>query len=125
MRTGSSAAQSALMGEIPDRPASSADQVDATSPPTGVVAPSPVTTTAVVSVMTSGRDARVLDVRNRVLHGAQVLRGLVRDRDAEALLGGDQYLDHRQRVDVEVVDELLLQRDVRSRDAGDLFDDRG
>jgi hypothetical protein len=45
IRTGSDAAQSSVMGRTPLVPASIADQVDATSPPSGVVAPSPVTTT--------------------------------------------------------------------------------
>ena len=46
--TGRSLAQSASSGLTPERPASRADQVDATSPPRGVVAPSPVTTTEVL-----------------------------------------------------------------------------
>src|SRR5579884_22118 len=45
MRTGSPSAQSSVSGLTPDRPASSAAQDVATSPPSGVVAPRPVTTT--------------------------------------------------------------------------------
>ncbi len=45
IRTGSSAAHSSSIARMPDRPASIAAQVDAASPPSGVVAPSPVTTT--------------------------------------------------------------------------------
>jgi hypothetical protein len=44
-RTGSDSAHGWLRECTPLRPASIADQVDATSPPSGVVAPSPVTTT--------------------------------------------------------------------------------
>ena len=40
-------------GLDPERPASIASQVDATSPPSGVVAPSPVTTTSVRAMTTS------------------------------------------------------------------------
>ena len=46
MRTGSCAAHSWVSAPTPERPASMASQVDATSPPSGVVAPSPVTTTS-------------------------------------------------------------------------------
>jgi len=45
IRTGSPSAHGWAMERTPLRPASIADQVDATSPPSGVVAPSPVTTT--------------------------------------------------------------------------------
>jgi hypothetical protein len=50
MRTGSMSTQSSVRVRTPDRPASMADQVDATSPPNGVVAPRPVTTTRWESV---------------------------------------------------------------------------
>jgi len=43
----------------------------------------------------------------------------------EALLGGDDDLDHGQRVDVQVVGEGLVQLDVLNRDAGDLVHDVG
>lgn len=46
IRTGSCAAHSWVSALTPERPASMASQVDATSPPSGVVAPSPVTTTS-------------------------------------------------------------------------------
>jgi hypothetical protein len=45
MRTGSCSAHGSSMRRTPLRPASIAAQVDATSPPSGVVAPSPLTTT--------------------------------------------------------------------------------
>ncbi len=47
--TGSSDAHSSVRERTPERPASSPSQVDATSPPTGVVAPRPVTTTVCAS----------------------------------------------------------------------------
>ncbi len=46
IRTGSCADHSWASELTPERPASMASQVDATSPPSGVVAPSPVTTTS-------------------------------------------------------------------------------
>src|SRR3954471_1893483 len=124
MRTGRSSAQPSVSERTPDLPASIADQVDATSPPSGVVAPSPVTRT-VGRVMTSGRDAGRLDVLDGVADRAQVARGLVRDANAEALFRGHEDLDHRQRVDLEVVDERLVHLDVVLGHAGDLFDDLG
>src|SRR3954451_22537331 len=48
---GKSLIQSSVIRLTPDRPASSASQVLATSPPSGVVAPSPVTTTSAVDVL--------------------------------------------------------------------------
>ena len=50
MCTGSRSTQSSVRIFTPDWPASMADQVDATSPPSGVVAPRPVTTTRWESV---------------------------------------------------------------------------
>src|SRR3954454_12411480 len=48
---GKSCAHSSVSRLTPDRPASSASQVEATSPPRGVLAPSPVTTTSAVGVL--------------------------------------------------------------------------
>ena len=45
IRTGSSAKRGSSSRCIPERAASNESQVEATSPPSGVVAPSPVTTT--------------------------------------------------------------------------------
>src|SRR3954468_101736 len=50
---GKSLIQSSVIRVTPDRPASSASQVLGTSPPRGVVAPSPVTTTSAVDVLMS------------------------------------------------------------------------
>src|SRR3954451_20756632 len=100
MRTGSCAAHSWVSGPPPERPASMAPQVDATSPPNGVVAPSPVTTTSLL-LMSVVR----LDVADGVTDGLQVLDLVVGDLDAELLLGGYHDLDHGQRVAVQVVGE--------------------
>src|SRR5919106_4572766 len=123
MRTGSSAAQSSVRARTPERPATKDSQVVATSPPTGVVAPSPVMTTRVWVVMASG--TLPLDESHGVTDGREVLHLVVRDLHAELLLGGDDHLDHRQRVDVEVVGEGLVELDVCRGDAGDLVDDVG
>src|SRR5690606_23158088 len=50
--TGTVSTQSSVRVLMPDRPSRSADQDEATSPPTGVVAPSPVTTTRTRSLLT-------------------------------------------------------------------------
>src|SRR4051794_25154170 len=120
MRTGSWAAHSWVSEPTPERPATKASQVDATSPPNGVVAPSPVTTTSTV-VMSVVR----LDVGNGVADGLQVLHLVVGDLDAELLLRGHHDLDHGQRVDVQVVGEGLLLGDVVRVDPGDLLQDLG
>src|SRR5256886_4466999 len=121
IRTGSCCAQSWVRAMTPDRPATIASQVDATSPPSGGVAPSPVTTTSRRD--TSGRG--LLDVGHRIAHGLQVLYLVVRDLHAELLLGGDDDLDHGQRVDVQVVGERLALGDVVRAHAGHLFEDLG
>src|SRR6188768_3866555 len=120
MRTGSCAAHSWVSALTPERPASMASQVDATSPPSGVVAPSPVTTTSVV-LMSVVR----LDEGDGVADGLEVLDLVVGDLDAELLLGGHHDLDHGQRVDVQVVGERLVLGDVVGVHAGDLLEDLG
>ena len=55
--TGSESAQSSVMRWTPLVPASIADQVDVTSPPSGVVAPSPVTTTLTRSLLLTATSA--------------------------------------------------------------------
>src|SRR4051794_1905634 len=127
MCTGSVSTQSSVSVRTPDLPASRPCQKLGTSPPTGVVAPSPVTTTRWESVwgafMRSG--ARLLDVRHGVADRAQALHVVVGDADAELLLGVDDDGHHRQRVDVEVVGERLLGLDVARGDARLLVHDLG
>src|SRR4051794_4859989 len=120
MRTGSCAAHSWVSGVTPERPLSMASQVDATSPPSGVVAPSPVTTTSTL-LMSVVR----LDVGHGVADGLEVLDLVVRDLDAELLLGRHHDLDHGQRVDVQVVGEGLTLGDVVRVHPGDLLEDLG
>src|SRR4051812_28913375 len=66
-----------------------------------------------------------LDEGDGVADGLEVLDLVVGDGDAELLLGGDDDLDHGQRVHVQVVDEGLVQLNVVGVDAGDLVDDVG
>ncbi|EGJ77648.1 putative 3-oxoacyl-ACP synthase II [Streptomyces sp. Tu6071] len=65
------------------------------------------------------------DVIGGVADGLEVLDVVVGDLDVEALLGGDDDLDHGQRVDVQVIGEGLVQLDVLDRDTGDLVHDLG
>src|SRR5215471_1304789 len=149
IRVGSSAAQSSVSGPTPLRPSSSESQVLATSVPTGVIAPSPVTTTRVLSVVTlvlllvgcslahptratpagtcpgdkSGSHAGAADVVDHVLDRLEVLELVVGDLDAELVLRGDGDLHHGQRVDVEVVNERLVGRYLVGRHSGNLVDD--
>src|SRR5215469_2395851 len=141
IRVGSSAAQSSVSLVTPLRPASSESQVEATSAPTGVIAPSPVTTTLVRSVLTvivlldsgypcpalpsgrSGRHGRPADVIDHVLDGLEVLELVVGNLNAELVLSRYRDLDHRQRVDVQVVDERLVWGDLVGGNAGHLVDD--
>src|SRR3954453_4140833 len=148
---GKSLIQSSVIRLTPDRPASSASQVLGTSPPRGVVAPSPVTTTSAVDVLmdfllkewrgpgkappAGSRCERgqggpssalvLLDEADRVADGLDVAQLVVGDGDTELVLdrGGD--LDHRQRVDVEVVGERLLGSGVGRGHPGHLLQDLG
>src|SRR5688572_11027838 len=128
MCTGSISTQSAVRTSTPDWPASMADQVDATSPPSGVVAPSPVTTTRWESLSREsviGSSTRLLDVAHRVADRRQALDVVVGDAHPELFLGVDHDGHHRQRVDVEIVGEGLLGLHVAGGDAGLLVDDLG
>src|SRR6478609_4063935 len=130
--TGISSAHSSVRNRTPERPATRASQVLATSPPTGEVVPRPVTTTRVEDMLLLEGVRRTvrsglgpLDERDGVADGLEVLHLVVGDRDAELLLGGDDHLDHGQGVHVEVVDERLVELHVVGVDAGDLVDDLG
>src|SRR4051794_30321384 len=67
----------------------------------------------------------LLDVGDGIADRLEVLHLVVGDLDVELLLGGDDDLDHRQRVDVQVVDERLVELYVVGGDARDLVDDLG
>src|SRR5262252_1997051 len=145
IRVGRLANPSSVSALVPLRPASIPSQVLATSPPSGVVAPRPVTTTRGWSARTvissfaavpsrtlrrrgqrlarSGRDVGAADVVDDVLDGLEVLQLVVGDFHAELVLGRHRDLDHRQRVDVQVVDEALVRGDLVRGDARDFVDD--
>src|SRR5882757_6797231 len=95
--TGSSSTQSAVSSFAPDRPANTPSQVLATSPPTGVVAPSPVTTTRVFDMVTSSFVGIAGDgteaVAHRTLRSGEPQHD--RERSGSAVLGA---LDERHRV---------------------------
>src|SRR5690625_667743 len=133
-------AQSFSRVRTPDFPASAADQVEGTSPPSGVVAPSPVTTTVLRDmcapravgpaaggpVHPPGRQGSGLgagDEGDGVLDGGQAGHVLVGDAHLELLLGQRDDRHHRQRVDVEVVGEGLVRLDRLGRQTGLLVDD--
>jgi hypothetical protein len=65
----------------------------------------------------------LLDVVDRVLHGADLLGVLVRDVDLEGLLEGEDELDQTERIGAEVVDEVRLGLDVLLVDVQLLLDD--
>src|SRR5687768_15766662 len=146
---GYSLIQSSVIRLTPDFPARRASQVLATSPPSGVVAPRPVTTTSLADVLMGSPPERaigwrssdrarpvrrpgpegsalvLLDEADGVADRLDVAQLVVGDGDPELVLDGRGDLHHRQRVDVEVVGERLLGGGVGGRDAGDLFQDLG
>src|SRR3954453_6468138 len=105
------------MVETPLRPARRPSQVVATSAPSGVVAPMPVMTTPWPVLLTRCLSGVCGDVVDGVLDGGELGQLVVGDLDAELVLGLHGDLHHRQRVDVEVVDERLLRGDLRGVDA--------
>src|ERR1700760_3495137 len=132
MRAGRSFTQSSVSALTPLFPASMPDQVDATSPPRGVVAPSPVTTTLLSSVPTVIGSSVIVPpdpagvlvhVVDDVLDRLQVLELVVGDLHAELVLRRHRDLDHGQRVDVEVVNEALLRGHFVGGHTRDLIDD--
>ena len=66
---------------------------------------------------------RALNEGDRVADGLEVLDLVVGDANAETLLGVDDNRHHRQRVDVEVVGEGLVELDLSGVDAGLFVDD--
>src|SRR5438067_1369012 len=97
-----------VMGPIPDLPCVSADQNSSTVLPTGVSAPSPVTTTRRGSTILGV----VLDVLDGVADGHDLLGVLVRDLDVEVLLQGHAELSGIEGVRAQVFDELRGRSDV-------------
>src|SRR5438876_2060561 len=107
------------MGPIPDLPCVSADQNSSTVLPTGVSAPSPVTTTRRGSTALGV----VLDVLDGVPDRHDLLGVLVGDLDVEVLLQRHHQLDRVERVGAEVLDELRARSDVVFLHAELLADD--
>src|SRR5690606_16936702 len=143
-------AQSFSNVRAPDSPASAAAHVLGTSPPSGVVAPRPVTTTSICLLMCSPEVGRAPgavrwaphpastgaraggssglgagDEAHGVADGREVLDLVVGDAHGELLLGERDDRHHRQRVDVEVVGEGLVELDGDGLEARLLADDLG
>src|SRR5215218_6943318 len=91
------------MGPAPGFASRRACQVVATSLPTGVTTPSPVTTTRRFI-----RPDLLVQVRDRVADGAELLRVLVGDVDVELLLELHDQLDDVEAVGAEILDEAGL-----------------
>src|SRR5438105_2500429 len=92
--------------------------------PTGVTSPSPVMTTRSMGTACLSLFLGVLlDVVNRVLDGADLLRVLVRDVDLEGLFEREHELDQSERVRAKVFDERRLRLDVLLLDVELLLDD--
>src|SRR5512139_3336809 len=127
MRHPSPDASKRVMGPMPERPASSASQDDATSLPTGLTAPSPVTTTRRRPVMRRSRPSGLLqmgvDVVDRLLDRADLLGLFVGNLALELVFEGHHQLDGVERIRAQVLDECGLVLDVRFVHAQLLGDD--
>src|SRR5690606_488817 len=149
--TGSSSSltQSWMSVAAPDSPASRAFQVSGAVPPSGDDVPMPVTTIFLVirilrgvvngcrkpagreraeAIGASARYRSVLrvdDVGDGVADGLEVLDLFVGDLHVELLLGVHDDGHHRDRVDVEVVGEGLVELDGVRRDTGLIVDELG
>ena len=102
IRTGQPSQSNRVSGPTPDRPATIAFHVEATSGPHGLTAPRPVTTTRCTLGL---RGEVVVDVVDRVLHRADALGVLVRNFDVEFLLDQHHQLDDVERVCTEIVNK--------------------
>src|SRR4029079_12863910 len=102
------------IARTPDSPWISFDQFLSTPTPRGVTRPRPGTTTRRMGL---GSALLGLDELDGVLDGEDLLRGVVRDLDAELLLEGHDQLDRVQAVGAKVVDETGVGRDLRLFDA--------
>src|SRR4051794_36633255 len=137
MRVENWAASKSVMGATPDSPARRLFQVSSVPSPLGVTRPIPVMTTRSIYCSCDRRRATLaprsaaaargrararpptwlllgvrLDVVDRVLDAADLLRVLVRDVDLERLLEGEDQLHQAQRIGAEIVDERRLRLDV-------------
>src|SRR4029450_1387977 len=98
---------------MPDRPCLSEAQNSSAVLPTGVRAPTPVTTTRRGSpALTTRPSGVVLDVLDGVADRHDLLGVLVGDLDVEMLLQGHNELDRVEGVGAQVLDELRVRVDV-------------
>src|SRR6266850_4856438 len=104
--TGSWAESKRVIGPAPDCPAMRAAQVLATSFPTGVTSPIPVTATRRVTLFALPH--LVVQVGHRRPDGAELLRLFVRDIDVEFLLEGHNELDRVEAVGAQVFHEARV-----------------
>src|SRR5216117_2528732 len=118
--TGSCAESNLVIGPAPDCPATRAAQVLATSFPTGVTSPIPVTATRRVTLLAFPH--LVVEIAHRGADGAEFLRLLVRDVDVEFLLEGHDQLDRVETVRAQVFHEARVGRELVALHA-QLFDD--
>ena len=77
-------------------PASRAAQVDGTSPPRGVVAPRPVTTTRVLLLICIGLLCSAYDEVNGISDGAHLCNFLIRNLYAELLFCSHNNFNHAE-----------------------------
>src|SRR2546427_706469 len=114
-----------VIGPAPDSPATRAAQVLATSFPTGVTSPIPVTATRRGERGGASLFAfphLVVEIVHRGPDGAQLLRLFVRDVDVEFLLEGHDQLDRVEAVGPEVFHEARVVGELVALDPK-LFDD--
>src|SRR5436190_10134298 len=119
--TGSCAESNLVIGPAPDFPATRAAQVLATSFPTGVTSPIPVTATRRVTLFAFPH--LVVQIAHRGPDGAQLLRLFVRDVDVEYLLERHDELDRVEAVGPQVFHEARVIGELVALDAQLLDDD--
>src|SRR6266542_1598123 len=115
-----------LSGSMPDLPAIRAAQNSSAVFPTGVTAPTPVTTTRFISARRAPRVCPSLilfDVVDGVPDGHDLLGVFVGNLEVELLLEGHHQLDGIKRVGAEVLDELRVGVDLVLFDPELLADD--
>src|SRR5260370_24010338 len=110
--TGLCAASKRVIGPAPERPATRPAQVLCSVFPNGVTAPRPV--------IAMRRAIRLLshllvEVLQRLSHGAQLFRLLVRDVDIEFFLEGHHEFDRVETVGTQVLHEARLVRELVPR----------
>src|SRR6185312_5031799 len=118
-RTESFCGSNLVIGAAPGVPANSPFQVEATSVPTGVTRPSPVTTTRRDKLFPD----LLVEIIHRVADGPQLFRVLIRDVDVELLLERHDELHRVQAVGAEVLHEAGFVGQLLPLDAKLLDDD--